>query len=1550
MKTKGIRRFAAAAILLMGIAQVAVGGGGQSALAGGCGISIFYSQTSSTVCYNTIQDAVNSIELSGGTVNVQAGTYPGGVTISSSDYGITIQGQGAGSTIISGSGTSGSGTVFNVQCCHVTLSGLTVTGGTQSGIINQDGGQGGLTLQDVTVTGNSATYGGGIYQSEDSINYLANLTLSDSTVTGNSATADGGGIFSASGDIASLHNTINLVNSTVSYNCAGYASTDSHGGCSSAQPSGSGGGVDMVSGQLTMNGSTINNNTAVSNGGGVYNSPQGADGYYFNEFWTNSTVADNYAGGNGGGIDDHYVGQLERVVLMDMTVAGNTALRGGGISDEFDPFGGGGTAVDSTIIADNTLLPGGSGVDCAAQNPVGDIVDYEQLLDGFPLDSTTHNLIGNGSGCGFGAFSGNGDQVGSAANPIDPRLGSLANNGGPTLTMALSAGSPAIGAGDALMCAYAGSPVGNLDQRGDRRIAGSRTTCDIGAFDTGGSSIVAPGAPQSVSATVGSRTATVAWSAPSDNGGSPVSGYVITCSPSCGSQVFGPSTFSATLDGLSNNTRYTILVSAISAGGTGPAGLSNSVTPFATWYVNADSGQDPTSGCAGNTPGSPYKTIAYVVTNCLRDPDIIHLDAASHNYEGGFTLDNKVTLEGEGARSTVISGGSPVITVPATGDVTVRGVTITGGAQGIKNEGGSVSITAATISHNQGEAVGAAIENDNGNLAVSSSTIAGNSGSDAAAIYSGGTSPSVTVDNSTITENSTSKGAAASTIDLEGGTMTLTGDTIVSNHSDTAYGATAIHDDRFPLTMTNTILANNTGPGGIGWDCGDYYPIQGTNNIIGEACSGFYYAGTNAANHNLVGNYTNPLYPHLGPLANNGGAVDTMAIAAGSPALGAGDSATCLGPGGNNLDERGQPRNAGGTGNPAPNNRGACDIGAYDTGGNASAPAAPANLSAQSGPLSATVGWQAPNNGGSPITGYVITCTPDCSSSTGVSVAGDTTSTTVGGLTAGTQYTFTVEAFNASGAGEISAPTAAITVKTPKPNAPSIALDPATDTGASNSDGITSDSTPKFQGTADVGVTVSVYVDGGTNPVCSGSAGDTGAWSCVPSMALTDGTHTVTATADNGSGTSDPSTALTVTIDTQNPKVTIDAASRPAPATNSTAATFTFTTTDGGDEASSYLCTLDGNGQPCPTAELAPSYTSLTDGSHSFTVQVTDQAGNVGSDSYTWTVDTQAPTTTVSGSLADTGATYSFAPATGAGPWTNDSSGVKVRLNASDVSGGSPGSGVKELHYSASGAQTIADTTVNGSSATFMITGEGVTAITYFAVDNAGNEEAAKTVAVQIDATAPTLTPSVTPDPVYLNGSATADAGASDTGSGVATQSCTSPDTATVGAKSLTCTATDLAGNAAKAQANYLVTYQIHTISIGHAFGRRAIALQLQDAAGVDKSARSLHVSALCVVPHTNPTANSCGTARAIKGTFRFTPLHGGSYVYDNPARTVSAGQYDLLFTATNDPVVHAITFTVSLGSRHHHVAGARAIPGGQSRSSGRNQSRLHNRTWHSRA
>src|SRR5262249_18005001 len=168
-------------------------------------------------------------------------------------------------------------------------------------------------------------------------------------------------------------------------------------------------------------------------GGGIYNEFTGTLTV------TSSTLSGNAAtsqdrAGQGGGIYNEFSGAL---TVTSSTLSGNAATdQGGGI------YSNGTSAVTNSV---NTLIAGNS----APSSP--DVAG--------PLTSQGHNLIGDGSG-GSGYTST--DLVGTSTNPIDPKLGPLQDNGGPTQTMALLPGSPAIDAGD-----NAFSP-GPFDPRGPR--------------------------------------------------------------------------------------------------------------------------------------------------------------------------------------------------------------------------------------------------------------------------------------------------------------------------------------------------------------------------------------------------------------------------------------------------------------------------------------------------------------------------------------------------------------------------------------------------------------------------------------------------------------------------------------------------------------------------------------------------------------------------------------------------------------------------------------------------------------------------------------------------------------------------------------------------------------------------------------------------------------------------------------------------------------------------------------------------------------------------
>jgi hypothetical protein len=188
-------------------------------------------------------------------------------------------------------------------------------------------------------------------------------------------------------------------------------------------------------GTLTIMNSTFRNNIAEVNGGGIYNIVRAP---------TVETVINSTFTGNAGCAISLYLNLT--LIINDSTFYGN----GCGI---------GGAGQPGAIILHNTILAG-------------------NYRDGGPdvfglVQSEGYNLIGDGSqASGFTAT----DLVGTPDNPIDPMLGPLQDNGGPTLTQALLPGSPALNTGDP-------SELGTPDQRGVVRTGG----VNIGAYQAGAS-------------------------------------------------------------------------------------------------------------------------------------------------------------------------------------------------------------------------------------------------------------------------------------------------------------------------------------------------------------------------------------------------------------------------------------------------------------------------------------------------------------------------------------------------------------------------------------------------------------------------------------------------------------------------------------------------------------------------------------------------------------------------------------------------------------------------------------------------------------------------------------------------------------------------------------------------------------------------------------------------------------------------------------------------------------------------------------------------------
>jgi len=163
-------------------------------------------------------------------------------------------------------------------------------------------------------------------------------------------------------------------------------------------------------------------------------------------------------------------------------------------------------------------------------------------------------------------------------------------------------------------------------------------------------------------------------------------------------------------------------------------------------------------------------------------------------------------------------------------------------------------------------------------------------------------------------------------------------------------------------------------------------------------------------------------------------------------------------------------------------------------------------------------------------------------------------------------------------------------------------------------------------------------------------------------------------------------------------------------------------------------------------------------------------------------------------------------------------------------------------------------------------------------------------VTIKRDATAPSLVPGVAPSSVLLNGSATATPNATDALSGVASSTCGTPNTATVGSKSVSCSATDNAGNSATAGAAYSVAYQFIGFS-GNVLGGGALNLakagqniplkwRLLDAAGAPVTNLTSATVAVANLACAAGTAAGALAAAATSGS-GLQNLGGGYYQFN---------------------------------------------------------------------
>ena len=121
-----------------------------------------------------------------------------------------------------------------------------------------------------------------------------------------------------------------------------------------------------------------------------------------------------------------------------------------------------------------------------------------------------------------------------------------------------------------------------------------------------------PGSPTHVNATAGNAAVALTWNAPSSNGGSAITGYVITFSR--GSRINLANVTSDTVKGLTNGVTYTFSVAAVNAVGTGSSTSSNSVTPVTTTTTTTTTVPTTTTTVPTTTTTEPTTTTTVPTT------------------------------------------------------------------------------------------------------------------------------------------------------------------------------------------------------------------------------------------------------------------------------------------------------------------------------------------------------------------------------------------------------------------------------------------------------------------------------------------------------------------------------------------------------------------------------------------------------------------------------------------------------------------------------------------------------------------------------------------------------------------------------------------------------------------------------------------------------------------------------------------------------------------------------------------------------------------------
>jgi parallel beta-helix repeat protein/predicted outer membrane repeat protein len=867
----------------------------------------------------TLRTQINAA-ADGDTINFQTG-LTGPINLTNGEIALnknlTITGPGAAALTVSGTNNS---RIFNLNNGQsLAISGLTLTAGKATGnggaIVFYDNNT--LALTDVTISGSNATGNGGAIYGR----YNNTVTLQKCTVSGNIAAGNGGGIrIKDNSNLALTTSNITGNTATAGYGGGGalyyvtttITSSTIMGNTASTQ----GGGVSLRGRSTTITNSTISGNTSSTNGGGI------SQHYYAPLNIINSTISNNTATtGKGGGLYDRR-GTLS---ISGSTLSGNTAGTSGGAIN----FYSGNPKIQNSTLSGNKASVDGGAIyfyngsrgnirNCTISGNTADsdsngsgtggglrvyrnYVSLQSTIVAKNVHNFTSPVPDDFSGNGYGSANNvigvdtglinisngsNGNQVGTAAAPIDPLLNALANNGGPTQTESLQVGSPAI--------AHGSNPDQLLtDQRGSGFQRSTFGATDAGAFQSQGKTLIVTNTNDSGTGSLRDAVQTV--------NGTPGTSAVL---------------FQAGLNGTIKLT-------------TGELPVSNNVKIFGPG--SATLGVDGNHASRVIDINAPFNTNVSISGLTISGGSVTGEGGGILTSNGNHTLSlSKVVLSGNTA--TIAGGGLRTRNAKS---VTISNSSIVGNASiiggGVANDTG-ITITKSTISGNSGDLRGGGLALVAGTSYIQNSTVSNNTSPNGAGLYSKG---ALFMYNSTLSGNAASGNGGA--LNINSGSLTVTDSTVSGNsagsggglwnngasqlnnstvalNSASAGAGGGIFENGGSLNLRSTIVAQNSHAGAPDDVAG---AATGSNNLIGA--DGTLTGITNLdVNNNQVGTTAAPIDPKLAPLASNGGPTQTQALLSGSPAKDKGSNPLSL-----TTDQRG-------TGFPRVSGL-AADVGAFET-------------------------------------------------------------------------------------------------------------------------------------------------------------------------------------------------------------------------------------------------------------------------------------------------------------------------------------------------------------------------------------------------------------------------------------------------------------------------------------------------------------------------------------------------------------------------------------------------------------------------------------------